>query len=51
MGAILRDTYTDQVLMLDLANLTYDQLQWLHDLKAQAIKGWAKEMLADLKGE
>jgi hypothetical protein len=44
------DRSTESVLKLDLANLTADQIKYLHDLKAEAIKGWAARALIELKG-
>ena len=41
---------TQRVLTLDLQNLSMEQIQYLHDLKAQAIKGWAAAALNQLKG-
>lgn len=40
-----------KVLSLDMAHLTQDDIKWLHDLKAEAIKGWAAQALAELKTE
>lgn len=45
------DPLTQSILTLDLANLTADQFKYLHDLKVQAIKGWASAALTQLKRE
>lgn len=45
------DTMTAKVLTLDLGHLTREQVQYLHDLKAEAIKGWAEKELNRLRME
>ena len=43
------DSQTASVLTMNLGKLTPEEIKYLHDLKAQAIKGWAREMLIQLK--